>query len=310
MALTRNKPRVYSTVTRRNSLALATATAVLEGAAVGIDSTTGRARSLVTGDLFAGFAAAAATSVRDVTGANPTEVRLQAEGEVLLTVSGVVATSVGASVFATDDDTFALTGSSLVGEVLRVPAAGQAVVAFVGGRNRLSSAQVAGGQALVSAYGIQPATWYNGEINSVATSHIVADGDLSSGTKQVPKWWLIVLNAKDDVDAAQRLLDGGPNVLTVLPGQTIQPPVQDYLGATGVLTTAYAVCISTATTSPGTYPGGAYILSDDTAETIANALANMAKFEWSSGLGCTSFRATASAVYTANFSALMVAAGV
>lgn len=164
--------------------------------------------------------------------------------------------------------------------------------------------------ALATAYDIQPATWYNGEINSVATSHIVADGDLSSGTDQVPKWWLIVLNALNDVDAAQRLLDGGPNVLTVLPGQTIQPPVQDYLGTAAVLLNAYAVCISTATTSPGTYPGGAYILSDDTAETIANALANMAKFEWSAGLGCTSFRATASAVYSTNYSALMVAGGV
>ena len=165
-------------------------------------------------------------------------------------------------------------------------------------------------QSPVPAYGIQPATWYNGAINSVATSHIVADGDLATATDQVPKWWLIVLNANDDVDAAQRLLDGGPNVLTVLPGQTIQPPVQTYLGATGVLVNAYAVCISTATAVPADYTGGTYILSDATAETLANALANMAKFEWSSGLGCTTFRATASAVYSTNFSALMVAAGV
>lgn len=184
----------------------------------------------------------------------------------------------------------------------------------------LSSTEVAAARALVSeyenllalaaAYDIQPATWYNGEINSVPTSHIVADGDLSTATDQVPKWWLIVLNALNDVDAAQRLLDGGPNVLTVLPGQTIQPPVQDYLGTAAVLLNAYAVCISTATAVPADYTGGAYILSDATAETLANALANMAKFEWSAGLGCTSFRATASAVYSTNYSALMVAGGV
>lgn len=174
----------------------------------------------------------------------------------------------------------------------------------------LNRTEKASFDALVSAYGIQPATWYNGSINSVATSHIVADGDLSTATDQVPKWWLIVLNAASDVEAAQRLLDGGPNVLTVLPGQTIQPPVQDYLGASAVLTTAHVVCISTATAVPADYTGGAYILSDAAAETLANALTNLAKFEWSSGLGCTSFRATASAVYSTNYSALMVAAGV
>lgn len=167
-------------------------------------------------------------------------------------------------------------------------------------------------QAIADGYfsTVQPATWYNGEINSTVTPSIVADGDLTSATDQVPKWWLIVLNAADDVEAAQRLLDGGPNVLTVLPGQAIQPPIEDYLGAAGVLTTAYAVCISTATAVPANYTGGAYILSDATAETLANALANMVRWNWSSGLGCTTFRATASAVYNTNYSALMVAAGV
>lgn len=158
MALNRNKPRVYSTVTRHNSLQLAAATAVFEGAAIGIDSSNGRVRALVAGDLFAGFAASAASSAKDVTGAAPTPVRLLSDGEVQLAVPGVTATSIGDSVFATDDDTFALTGSSLVGEVVRVPAAGQAVVAFVGGVKRLSSAQVDSSQALVSGAGIGPLT--------------------------------------------------------------------------------------------------------------------------------------------------------
>lgn len=153
MALTRNKPRVYSTVNRRNSLELAPATAVFEGSAIGIHASTGRVRPLVAGDLFAGFAGSAATSARDVAGAAPTTVRLLSDGEVQLAVPGVTATSIGASVFAADDDTFALTGGSLVGEVLRVPAAGQAVVAFVGGVKRLSSSAVDAGQSLVSPDG-------------------------------------------------------------------------------------------------------------------------------------------------------------
>lgn len=177
MALTRNKPRVYSTVTRRNSLALATATAVFEGSAIGINASTGLGRPVVAGDLFAGFAAGAATSARDVTGAAPTAVQLVSDGEVLLVVSGVTATSIGASVFATDDDTFALTGTTLVGEVLRVPAAGQAVVAFVGGRNRLSSVQVAAGQALVSTPGNQPSATLAATVGTPGQIVRLSDGE-------------------------------------------------------------------------------------------------------------------------------------
>lgn len=161
MALSRNKPRIYSTVARRNSLQLAATTAVFEGSAIGINASTGRARALVAGDLFAGFAASAASSARDAAGATPTSVLLVTDGEAQLAVPGVTATDIGASVFAVDDDTFALTGSSLVGEVLRVPAAGQAVVAFVGGRRRLSSSQVASGQALVSGAWTLPPRNFN-----------------------------------------------------------------------------------------------------------------------------------------------------
>ena len=70
MALARNKARSYSGQST-GSLPLASSTTVYEGAAIGIDSATGRARSVVAGDLFAGFACHQASSVADVSGAAP-----------------------------------------------------------------------------------------------------------------------------------------------------------------------------------------------------------------------------------------------
>ncbi|MCE2914198.1 MAG: hypothetical protein LW768_01425 [Rubrivivax sp.] len=151
MPLTSNKSRSYTDVRHRNSLQLASGTTVFQGAAVGIDASTGRARPVVAGDLFAGFAEAGATSTRDVTGATPTSVALLTHGQAQLPVATVNAINVGDSVFASDDDTFALTGSTLVGEIVRVPAAGQAVVAFSGGLKRLSAAEVLATQLQITS---------------------------------------------------------------------------------------------------------------------------------------------------------------
>lgn len=91
--------------------------------------------------------------------------------------------------------------------------------------NYLTTAQVQAVQAMAEVYSYQPATWHAGEINSVVTPSITADGDLTSATDQVPLKWLVVINADDDVAAAQALLDGGPNVIEILPGATAQPIV-------------------------------------------------------------------------------------
>ena len=162
---------------------------------------------------------------------------------------------------------------------------------------------------IADAYSQQPSTWYAGEINSVVTPSITADGDLSTATDQVPLKWLAVINADDDVAAAQALMDGGPNVVEILPGAQKQPVVYADDGITPeTITTIYAVCISSAAV-PADYTGGTYILSDADTQ-IANALANMAKFEFSSGLGATVARLLATPVYGTNYSQLSVAAGV
>lgn len=82
-------------------------------------------------------------------------------------------------------------------------------------------------KAIEEAYSQQPTIWYNGEINSVVTPSIIADGDLTTATDQVPVRWYAVLNADDDVAAAQQLMDGGPNVIDITCGDTVQKLCQD-----------------------------------------------------------------------------------
>ena len=173
----------------------------------------------------------------------------------------------------------------------------------------LTYAQQVAVQAMADAYQGQPATWYAGEISSVVTPSLTADGDLSTATDQVPLKWRVVVNADDDVAAAQALMDGGPNVIEILPGAQAQPIIYADDGVTPeVITTVYAVCISSSAV-PADYAGGAYILSDaDTS--LANALANMARFNFSSGLGATVARLVATPAYATNYSQLSVAAGV
>lgn len=173
----------------------------------------------------------------------------------------------------------------------------------------LTASQAQAVQAMAAVYNFQPATWHAGEINSVVTPAITADGDLTSATDQVPLKWLVVINADDDVAAAQALMDGGPNVVEVLPGAQAQPIVYADDGVTPqVITRIYAVCVSS-TAVPADYAGGAFIISDLETD-IADVLTQMARFDFSSGLGATVARVVATPVYNTHFTQLSVAAGV
>ena len=157
-------------------------------------------------------------------------------------------------------------------------------------------------------YGGVPATWYAGEVNSVVTATLKADGDLSTATDQVPQKWRIVINADDDVAAAQRLLEGTPNVYDVLPGDVAQFPVVGSDGLPEAITSIYAVCICTGG-APANYTGGTYVLSS--AETdITDSLAMMARVDFSGGLGAGWVRLVASSTYSTNYSDLAVSVGV
>lgn len=109
-------------------LPVVAADVIYEGAAVG--TTSGNARPLVAGDRFAGFADGTADNALGAAGA--IKVKVRERGKIQLPVTGVVAGSLGAKVYASDDDTFTLTATSnsLIGYVTRVVQAGVAVVQF------------------------------------------------------------------------------------------------------------------------------------------------------------------------------------
>jgi hypothetical protein len=121
----------FSEIRRALRQPLKNSTVAYRGSAMGVDSATGRVRPLVPGDDFAGFTSARADNRTFSTGADPLLAQLVVEGLVELTIAGVVATSLGATVYATDENTFTLTaGGSTIGTVQQFVSAGVAVVAF------------------------------------------------------------------------------------------------------------------------------------------------------------------------------------
>jgi hypothetical protein len=137
-ALTKDKPREYE-LGHVNEFGVAATTTIYEGAAVG-DNGSGYARPLVAGDKFLGFCERPVSNLAPVNnipgppsgGAGDKNVRVNNSGLIQLPVTGVIATSVGAPVYASDEDTFTLTGAgnSPIGKVYRVIASDIAIVAF------------------------------------------------------------------------------------------------------------------------------------------------------------------------------------
>lgn len=113
-----------------NDLPVIASDIIYEGAAVG-DNASGYMRPLVAGDPFRGFAA---RRVDNSSGsAGDKSATLRQEGIVRLAVTGATAvTDVGAIVYATDDDTFTLTGGAAtpIGRVHRWVSSTTCLVAF------------------------------------------------------------------------------------------------------------------------------------------------------------------------------------
>lgn len=92
---------------------------IYEGAAVG-ENGSGYFRPLVAADPFAGFAERTVDNSAGAAGA--VNVRVKPRGRVILPVVGVTAvTDEGATVYASDDDTFTLTSTSnsAIGKITR-----------------------------------------------------------------------------------------------------------------------------------------------------------------------------------------------
>lgn len=113
--LAADKPRTYP-VGEYADLPVVASDIVYEGAAVGDSS--GTARPLVALDAFVGFAHRTVDNSTGAAGA--VRVRVKQRGKIVLSVTGVTGTDdIGATVYASDDDTFTLTstGNTAIGKV-------------------------------------------------------------------------------------------------------------------------------------------------------------------------------------------------
>lgn len=102
---------------------------IYEGAAVG-DNGSGYAQPLVSTYPFRGFAVQKADNSATATDGY-INVEVATKGKIQLTISGVAITDVGRPVYATDDNTFVLTGiGTYIGKVVRYVTTNTAIVAF------------------------------------------------------------------------------------------------------------------------------------------------------------------------------------
>lgn len=130
--LAANDPRRF-VVGERNHLELVASDIIYEGAAVGLVESSGYARPLSAGDVFAGFAV---EKVDNSSGsAGDLHVEVAKKGVIQLSVSGAVITDVGQPVYASDDDTFVFdpVDNSFIGFVRRYEASGVVHVEFNAG---------------------------------------------------------------------------------------------------------------------------------------------------------------------------------
>lgn len=132
MALAMNTPRTFGATMPASDIELPVAAdaVIYEGAALSDAGGNGYVDALTATEAFMGFA----MNKVDNTGgsAGDLKVRVRREGDVLLVVAGVSATSVGVLVYASDDGTFTMTSTSntVFGRIVRVNADGTCWVHF------------------------------------------------------------------------------------------------------------------------------------------------------------------------------------
>lgn len=148
-------------------------------------------------------------------------------------------------------------------------------------------------------FSFAPATWYAGEVASVVTPVLTADG---TATSQVPSYWRVVIDAHDDVTAAQALLDGGPNVRTIQLGESDLFRINN---EDNDIQTVYAICVSTASSGEedtNIIAGSGCVLAD--------VLSDMSAIDFSGTSGIRLVSITATQVHDTNIAELMVNGGV
>ena len=123
--LAQDKKRAYGAVSKiEGALPVIAADIIYEGAAVGESASLGTVRPLVGGDTFVGMAFRKADNSAGAAG--DVKVELLRQGVVDLPITGVATAHMGATVYATDDDSFQLTttGGSIIGKVVEIISTG------------------------------------------------------------------------------------------------------------------------------------------------------------------------------------------
>jgi hypothetical protein len=129
MALTANRELNRYVDQELRSFPVAAGAHIYKGVFVGVDRTTGFARNLVAGDVFAGIAYEEMDNTGGLDGAM--SVRLYTQGDFILTVNGATQSWVGAPVYATANDVTSVAppaGASYVGMLMNMTGANQGVV--------------------------------------------------------------------------------------------------------------------------------------------------------------------------------------
>lgn len=133
--LSKDAPRSYE-VGVHSDVGIIANDITYDGAAIG-DNGSGYGRPLVAGDNFLGFALEKTDNttsgpLKASGAAGDLNIRMQQQGKVELSISGLVITDVGKPVFASDDDVYVLTRgtNSFIGWVCRFVSAGKGIVRF------------------------------------------------------------------------------------------------------------------------------------------------------------------------------------
>lgn len=126
MALTANREVQRYVDQELRGYAVAAGANVFKGAFIGLSG--GYARGLVASDPFVGIAYEAMDNTGGAAGVK--SVRAYTQGDFRLALAGAAITDLGASVYASDDETLTLTasGNSLVGKIVGFEAAGVVIV--------------------------------------------------------------------------------------------------------------------------------------------------------------------------------------
>ena len=130
--LTVPTPRTYKILPVEDDFPMAASATIYEGSALSdtgsATTATGVAEPLVAGENFMGFANATVTSPATGT----TTINVNVDGVIQLVVTGVTSASLGATVYASDGNTFTTTSTSntAVGKVVKIVSGTTVLVKF------------------------------------------------------------------------------------------------------------------------------------------------------------------------------------